>query len=69
MSEERIAAVSHWQASDLFDGTERLVLAYTDCLGQALGRVPDELFDKLHAELGDVAMLDLTYILRLCDSG
>lgn len=65
VNEDKIAAVPHWAASDLFDETERLILAYTDCLGQALGRVPDELFDKLRDALGDVAMLELTYITTL----
>jgi alkylhydroperoxidase family enzyme len=65
VSEERIAAIPHWQATDLCDATERLVLAYTDCLGQAHGRVPDELFDRLCDRLGDVAMLELTYITTL----
>ena len=66
VSEERIAAIAHWQAAgDLFDETERLVLAYTDCLGHGLGRVPDELFDALKDRLGDVAMLELTYITSL----
>lgn len=66
VSEERIAAVPHWQAAgELFDETERLVLAYVDCLGHGLGRVPDELFDALRDRLGDVAMLELTYITAL----
>src|SRR3984885_12471670 len=35
VSEEKIAAVPHWQVSDVFDARERAVLAYADCLSQA----------------------------------
>lgn len=65
VDDAKIAAVAAWQASDLFDDTERLVLAYTDCLGYGHGRVPDELFDKLNAAIGDVAMMELTYITTM----
>ena len=47
VAEERIAAVAHWSAASCFDETERLVLAYTDCLVYDRGRVPDGLFDAL----------------------
>ena len=65
VSEERIAAVPHWAASDRFDETERLVLAYTDCLVYDRGRVPDGLFDALHGRLSDEEILELTYITAL----
>jgi alkylhydroperoxidase family enzyme len=65
VSEERIAAVAHWAAASCFDETERLVLAYTDCLVYDRGRVPDGLFDALHDRLGDGEILELTYITAL----
>lgn len=65
VSEERIAAVAHWPASSCFTELERLVLAYTDCLVLEHGRVPDALFAPLRANLGDEAMLELTYITSL----
>jgi alkylhydroperoxidase family enzyme len=65
VSDERIAAVPHWASTDLFDETERLVLAYTDCLVYDRGRVPDGLFDALHAKLSDEEILELTYIAAL----
>ena len=61
-SEEQIEAIPHWQAASCFDEVERLVLAYTDCLVLEGGRVPDEVFDALRAELSDVQILELTYI-------
>jgi alkylhydroperoxidase family enzyme len=63
--EEIIAAVPHWQAADGFDETQRIVLAYTDCLVFDLGRVPDGLFDALRAHLSDEEILELTYINTL----
>jgi alkylhydroperoxidase family enzyme len=63
--DDKIAAVPAWSTSDAFDETERLVLAYADCIVLELGRVPDALFDELRDRLGDVALLELTYITSL----
>jgi alkylhydroperoxidase family enzyme len=57
--------VPHWPAASCFTDVERLVLAYADCLVYDYGRVPDALYDALKAELGDAAMLELTYITAL----
>lgn len=65
VSEERIAAVAHWQVADCFDERERAVLAYTDCLVLEHGRVPDALFDVLRGFLDDSEILELTYITTL----
>lgn len=65
VSEGRIAAVPAWAAATCFDATERAVLAYADCLVLDHGRVPDGLFDALRDALGDVALLELTYIATL----
>ena len=47
LSEEKIAAIPSWSASDVFSPLERAVLAYTDCLVLADGRVADDLFAEL----------------------
>ncbi len=60
-----IEAVPHWTAADCFAPTERLVLAYTDCLVLDRGRVPDGLFDALREALSDEEILELTYIASL----
>lgn len=65
VSDERISAIANWAAAECFSPVERRVLAYTDCLVYDYGRVPDALFDALKAELGDAAMLELTYITAL----
>ena len=65
VSEDRIAAVASWPGASCFSEVERNVLAYADCLVYDLGRVPDALFDALKAELGDKALLELTYIATM----
>ncbi|MFZ2344103.1 MAG: carboxymuconolactone decarboxylase family protein, partial [Candidatus Microthrix parvicella] len=65
VSDERIAAIPHWSAASCFNGLERLVLAYADCLVYDLGRVPDGLFDALKAQLSDIEVLELTYITSM----
>lgn len=62
VGDDVIAAVPHWTAAPCFDDTERLVLAYTDCLVFDRGRVPDGLFDTLRGKLSDEEILELTYI-------
>ncbi len=65
MSEEKIAAIAYWQASDEFTEVERLVLAYTDALAMQGGRMHDQLVEKLKEHLDDLELLELTYITSL----
>jgi alkylhydroperoxidase family enzyme len=65
VGEAKIAAVPHWQVSDLFDAHERAVLAYADGLVLDGGRVADGVFDALRAFLSDEQILELTYITCL----
>jgi alkylhydroperoxidase family enzyme len=65
VDDTRIESVPHWPSAACFDETERLVLAYTDCLVFDRGRVPDGLFDALRARLSDEEILELTYIAAL----
>jgi alkylhydroperoxidase family enzyme len=62
LPEEKIQAVPHWQTADCFSVLERAVLAYTDALVLAGGRVPDETFAVLKSHLDDEEILLLTYI-------
>ena len=66
-SEERIAAIPHWQVADCYSPEERAVLAYVDCLALSAGRTPDAVFDALKAFLSDEQILELTYIVCLYD--
>ena len=65
VAEEKIAALPHWQASDLFAPTERLALAYADRLVMHQGRVPDALFAQLREALSDEEIVELTYVTSL----
>ena len=67
VSDEKIAAVPHWQVSDVFDDKERAVLAYADCLSQASGRTPKAVFDKLKSFWSDEEIFEFTYITCLYD--
>ncbi|WP_438473187.1 carboxymuconolactone decarboxylase family protein [Rhodococcus erythropolis] len=67
MTEEKIAALPHWQISDLFTDIERAVLAYSDGLVYDGGRVPDEVFAVLKAHLSDKQIMELTYITCMYD--
>jgi alkylhydroperoxidase family enzyme len=62
LSEEQVRAIPSWSVATCFSPIERAVLAYTDCLVLEGGRVPDGVFAALKAELGDVEILELTYI-------
>ena len=61
-SEEKIEALKSWQVSDLFSPLERALLAYTDALVLAHGRVADGVFNAVREHLSDEAILDFTYI-------
>lgn len=65
VSEEKIDAIASWSISTLFDDVERAVLAYTDDLTLAGGRVADGTFDALRRHLSDEEILELTYIIAM----
>lgn len=67
VAEEKIAAIPFWTVSPLFNEHERAVLAYTDCLVLAGGRVPEEVMQALKGFLSDEEVLELTYITCLYD--
>ncbi|MDD9888746.1 MAG: carboxymuconolactone decarboxylase family protein [Gammaproteobacteria bacterium] len=61
MSEEKIAAIPHWEVSDVYDPKDRAILAWSDALILQGGRASDELFEALHSHLSDEDILELTY--------
>jgi len=65
LSEAQIEAIPSWSGSDVFSPTERAVLAYVDELVLQNGRVQDATFARLHAQLSDEEILELTYITAL----
>jgi alkylhydroperoxidase family enzyme len=67
ISEDKIAAIPHWQTADCFDPAERAVLAYTDALVYDGGRVADGVFAELRRHLSDEEILEFTYITAMYD--
>jgi alkylhydroperoxidase family enzyme len=65
ISEDKIAAIASWPVSTAFTPLERAVLALTDAIVLAGGRVDDEVFDQLRAELTDEQVLELCYITAM----
>jgi len=65
VSEDKIQSIPTWSVALCYEETERLVLAYTDCLVYEHGRVPDALFAALQDRLSDEEILELTYITAL----
>jgi alkylhydroperoxidase family enzyme len=67
LSEEKIAAIPHWQTATCYDEVERALLAYTDALVYDGGRVADGVFDVLKKNLCDEEILEFTYIVCTYD--
>ena len=67
LSEEKVAAVPHWQVADCYSEIERAVLAYTDALVYDGGRTADGIFAVLKKHLSDEEILELTYMTALYD--
>jgi alkylhydroperoxidase family enzyme len=61
LNDEQVAAIPSWMVADVFTPLQRAVLAYTDELVLADGRVQDATFEVLRDALGEVAVLELTY--------
>jgi alkylhydroperoxidase family enzyme len=67
LSEDKIAAIPHWQVSGCYSEIERTILAYTDSLVYDGGRVADGVFETLKKHLSDEEILELTYIIGMYD--
>jgi alkylhydroperoxidase family enzyme len=67
ISEEKIAAIPHWQVASCWEPVERALLAYTDALVYDGGRVADGVFEELQRHLTDEQILEFTYITCMYD--
>jgi alkylhydroperoxidase family enzyme len=65
VTEEQIQAIPSWSTAACFSPMEGAVLAYTDALVLAGGRVPDAVFAALQGGLSDEEILELTYAIAL----
>jgi AhpD family alkylhydroperoxidase len=60
----RIVALSAWRESPFFSPRERVVLELTDALTHLTGDgLPDELWDRAAAELGEALIADLVFAI------
>ena len=59
--EDKLAAIPSWASAEVFDAQDRAILAYTDDLILADGRVQDPTFERLKSFLSDEAILELTF--------
>jgi alkylhydroperoxidase family enzyme len=64
-SEEKIEALKSWPVSDLFEPVERALLAYTDGLVLAFGRVDQGVIDALREHLTDEQIMEFSYITMM----
>jgi alkylhydroperoxidase family enzyme len=64
-TDEQVDAIASWEVAECFAPVDRAVLAYTDALVGADGRVPDGVFEALRSHLSDEQILELTYITAL----
>lgn len=64
-SEEKIEALKSWEVSDLFAPDERALLAFTDALVLAHGRVADGVIDALKEHFTDEQILEFAYITTM----
>ena len=64
-SDDKVAAIPHWQIFDGWSPVERAVLAYTDGLVYDGGRIADPIFAALKAHLSDEQILELTYLTTM----
>lgn len=63
VSDAKISAITAWASSDVFDPTDRALLAFADEMVLQYGRVQDATFARLKEHLGDEAILELTYAI------
>lgn len=62
---EQLEQLHRWPDSEVFDDTERLVLAYVDQMTATPMAVPDEQVEQLRQLLGEAALVELTALIAL----
>lgn len=65
VSDEKLDALPAWAVSPVFDASDRAILAYTDEMTLAHGRVQNATFAALKKHLTDEAILELTYAIAM----
>jgi alkylhydroperoxidase family enzyme len=65
LADEKVSAIPAWGVSDVFTPAERAVLAYTDDLVLAGGRVQDATYEALREALDETSVIELTYAVSM----
>jgi alkylhydroperoxidase family enzyme len=60
---EKLLAIGAAQTSPLFDETEKMVLAYAECMTRTPVDVPDALFARLRARFSPAELVELTHTI------
>ena len=64
---EKAREIPRWRESDVFTPLERDVLEYAEAMSHTPPTVTDELVDRLHAELGPPAVVELTSVIAFAN--
>ena len=64
---EKAREIPRWREADVFTPLERDVLEYAEAMSQTPPTVTDELVDRLHAELGPAAVVELTSVIAFAN--
>lgn len=59
----KVEALEQWQASELFDSKERLVLEYAEAVTYTERRVDDDLVQRLHEYFNEDEIVELTGLI------
>lgn len=62
-AEDKVEALANWQQSDIFDATERTVLAYTEAITYSDREVTPELMAELKLYFSDDEVVELTGLI------
>ena len=65
VDEEDLRELPTYRSSDRFTELEKLVLDYATGISRSPVDVPDELFDRLRAQLDEAQLVELTSIIAL----
>jgi alkylhydroperoxidase family enzyme len=61
----KLHEVPRWRDSDVFDERERRVLEYAEAMSATPPAVTDEMAERLRADLGDAAFVELTMMVAV----
>ena len=64
---EKARQIPRWREVDVFTALERDVLEYAEAMSQTPPTVTDELVDRLRAELGSPAVIELTSVIAFAN--